>query len=210
MAAQLGGSGPGRVAVSRPLGQAAAPVAVRPPSAEAVAAVKQSFRAVADRPARLAEEFYAHLFEMAPQLRSMFPADMTTQMQKMADTLIAAVAHLDTRDTTRLETALHRLGADHHARYRVQAEHYMYIGHALTRAVRDLAGPGYSGALSSAWIAVYQWVAAHMIAGAEAPADVDDAGVEVPRQRGRDADVAGPRQAEERHAGGGSVQPSRT
>lgn len=179
--------------MSGPLGPAApSPVTVRPPSAEVIDAVKQSYRAVADRPARLAEAFYGHLFEMAPQLRPMFPADMTAQMQKMSDTLLTAIAHLDTRDTARLETALRRLGADHHTRYRVEPEHYTYVGHALTRAVRDVSGPGYSGSLSSAWIAVYQWVAAQMTAGAAAPptTDGDGSGVEVPQQRGREAAVA--------------------
>ena len=40
-----------------------------------IAAVRVSCLAVADRPVRLAEVFYAHLFEMAPQLRAMFPPD---------------------------------------------------------------------------------------------------------------------------------------
>lgn len=95
----------------------------------------------------------------------MFPADMTEQMQKMTDTLLAAVSTLASVDTAGLETVLHRLGAQHRARYGVEPDHYLYIGHALTRAVRDVSGSLWSGALSSAWIAVYQWVAAHMISG---------------------------------------------
>ncbi|NMI02067.1 globin domain-containing protein [Pseudonocardia acidicola] len=133
-----------------------------------IATVRASCLAVAHRPVRLAEAFYAHLFEMAPQLRAMFPPDLTGQMQKMSDTLLGAIAQLDTADTTELEAALRQLGADHRTRFRVESEHYKYIGHALTRAVRDVSGQGYSGSLSSAWIAVYQWVATHMTAGAQA------------------------------------------
>lgn len=142
--------------------------AVRRPSQAVIMAVQASCRAVADRPVRLAEEFYANLFEMAPQVRGMFPEDMSGQMQRMTDVLLGAIAQLATTDTAELEVTLRRLGATHRSRYGVENDHYLYIGHALTRAVREVAGPAYSGLLSSSWIALYQWVAAHMVAGADA------------------------------------------
>ena len=141
------------------------PAPVAPPSAAVIALVRRSCAAVADRPVALAEAFYQHLFEMAPRTRAMFPPDMTGQMQKMSDTLLTAITTLAGEDTTELETVLRRLGAQHRTHYQVAPEHYLYIGHALTRAVRDLSGPLWSGALSSAWIALYQWVATHMLDG---------------------------------------------
>jgi hemoglobin-like flavoprotein len=168
------------------------PSMVRRPSPAVIDAVQNSCRAVAARPVRLAEEFYANLFEMAPQVRAMFPDDMSGQMQKMTDVLLGAIAQIATRDTVELEGALRRLGATHRTRYGVEAEHYGYIGHALTRAVREVAGPAYSGALSSSWIALYQWVAAHMIAGADGVDQevvVDPARIALPEPRGpRDSD----------------------
>jgi hemoglobin-like flavoprotein len=158
--------------------ESAAPILVRRPAPEVIAAVSASCQAVADRPVRLAEAFYEHLFEIAPQARTMFPADMTAQMQRMSDTLVGAIAQLEKFDTAQLEAALRRLGADHRTRYGVEAEQYRYVGHALTRAVRDVAGLGYSGALSSAWIAVYQYLAGHMTAGAR-----EAESVAVPRPR---------------------------
>jgi hemoglobin-like flavoprotein len=167
--------------------EAPVPSLVPRPAPEVIAAVSASCQAVADRPVRLAEAFYEHLFEIAPQARAMFPADMTQQMQRMTDTLLGAIARLESFETTKLEAALRRLGADHRTRYGVEAEQYRYVGHALTRAVRDVAGLAYSGALSSSWIAVYQYLAGHMTAGAR---DVDS--VEVPRPRdGRDDAVNG-------------------
>jgi hemoglobin-like flavoprotein len=138
---------------------------VVPPSAAVIAQVRRSCAAVADRPVALAEAFYQHLFDMAPHTRAMFPPDMTGQMQKMTDTLLAAITTLADGDTTELEAALRRLGRQHRTHYQVAPEHYLYIGHALTRAVRDVSGPLWSGTLSSAWIAVYQWVATHMLDG---------------------------------------------
>jgi hemoglobin-like flavoprotein len=164
------------------------------PTPAVIAAVQASCAAVANRPMHLAEAFYAHLFEMAPQLRPMFPADLTGQMQKMSDTLLGAVARLDHPDTAELEARLQRLGADHRIRYGVEPEHYRYIGHALTRAVRDVSGPTYSGSLSSSWIAVYQWIAAHMTAGgrvAEAGSGAaNPSGVALPQPRST-SDVPG-------------------
>lgn len=143
------------------------PSMVRRPSPAVIDAVQHSCRAVAARPVRLAEEFYANLFEMAPQMRAMFPDDMSGQMQRMSDVLLGTIVRIATGDTVELEEVLRRLGATHRTRYGVESEHYGYIGHALTRAVREVAGPAYSGTLSSSWIALYQWVAAHMIAGAD-------------------------------------------
>jgi hemoglobin-like flavoprotein len=161
------------------------PSLVPRPAPEVIAAVCASCRAVADRPVRLAEAFYEHLFEIAPQLRAMFADDLTEQMQRMSDTLLGAIARLEIFDTAQLEAALRRLGADHRTRHGVEAEQYRYVGHALTRAVRDVAGLGYSGALSSSWIAVYQYIAGHMTAGAR-----EAESVMLPRPReSRDRDV---------------------
>lgn len=164
---------------------------MRAPSRAVIEAVQASCQAVAARPVRLAEEFYANLFEMAPQVRGMFPADMSGQMQTMTDVLLGAIAQIATRDTAELEVTLRELGATHKTRYGVESEHYLYIGHALTRAVREVAGAAYSGALSSSWIALYQWIAAHMIAGADG---VDD-GVAAERVRAALPHPRGPHEA---------------
>ncbi|MFC4947259.1 globin domain-containing protein [Pseudonocardia sp. GCM10023141] len=172
---------------------------IRRPSPATIAAVRASCRAVASRPVTLAEVFYEHLFEMAPNTRAMFPADMSEQMQKMTDTLLGAIAYLEQFDTAEMEATLRRLGAAH-VNYGVLPEHYLYIGHALTRAVRDVAGSTYSGSLSSSWIAVYQWVAAHMLAGAQEAAEpvaeaVDSLPVALPlpRQHAEQALAPAPR-----------------
>jgi hypothetical protein len=51
------------------------------------------------------------------------------------------------------------------------AAHYLYIPHALTRAVRDVAGAAWSGRLSSSWIAPVVWINGQMLAGAAERAD---------------------------------------
>jgi hemoglobin-like flavoprotein len=143
------------------------PDAPQRPGPEVVASIRRSLVAVSSQPVILAERFYAYLFEMAPSVRTMFAHDMSDQMQKMTDTLLMAIGQLDEPDTAVLEKALRHLGADHALRYGVVPEHYRYIGHALTRAVREVAGPAYDGYMSSSWISLYRWVAWHMTAGAD-------------------------------------------
>jgi hemoglobin-like flavoprotein len=163
-----------RVPAQRATPEAKRPAICRPPARTDVAAIQSSLSAVQRRPVQLAEAFYAHLFELAPPARALFPADLTEQMQKMTTVLIGVITTLsdtyqDGQDgqITALEQSLARLGTLHRTRWQVQPEHYHYIPHALTRAVRDVAGPAWCGTLSSNWIALIQWINSHMLAGAD-------------------------------------------
>ncbi|MEV4641365.1 globin domain-containing protein [Actinoplanes sp. NPDC049548] len=137
----------------------------RRPSAQAMTIVQQSAAAVTDRPVALAEAFYRHLFQLAPDVREMFPEDMTAQNERLCRALLAAVQALVDPDrfAAGMENTLRRLGHDHAHRYAVKPEHYPYVGHALVRAVRDVSGD-WTVATSSAWIWVYDWMSAHMLA----------------------------------------------
>ena len=173
-----------RIPAQRATREPSRPTICRRPARTDVAAIQSSLSAVQRRPVQLAEAFYAHLFELAPPARALFPTDLTQQMQKMATALIGVVTTLsdtyqDGQDgqITALEQALARLGALHRTRWQIQPEHYHYIPHALTRAVRDVAGPAWCGTLSSNWIALIQWINSHMLAGANqesASADTAD------------------------------------
>ena len=134
------------------------------PARRDVLAIKASLAAVRKEPVALAQSFYAHLFEMAPAARAMFAGDMTAQMQRMTDVLLANIGALED-ERPGLEDALHALGALHRDRWSICPEHYLYIAHALTRAVRDVAGPAWSGSLSSSWISLTQWITGHMLVG---------------------------------------------
>jgi hemoglobin-like flavoprotein len=134
------------------------------PDQETIEMVRASCAGVIDRPALLAEHFYEHLFELAPQVRDMFPEDMALQNERMSGALLKAVqgAH----NPARVEFMLRHMGAGHGRHHNVAPEHYPYVGRALVRAVRDLS-PQWAPALGSAWVQVYEWMAAHMVLGAE-------------------------------------------
>lgn len=134
------------------------------PDPTTIELVRRSCASVAEQPLILIEAFYRHLFALAPQVRPMFPADMTPQNEKLGSALLHVVGALDDPDW--VERMLRGLGAAHHRRHGVLAEHYPYVGRALVRAVRDVSGE-WSTATGSAWVQVYEWMAGQMIAGAE-------------------------------------------
>ena len=60
--------------------------------------VQESFAKVAPISATAAELFYGRLFEIAPQVRAMFPDDMTEQRKKLMATLAIVVNGLNNLD----------------------------------------------------------------------------------------------------------------
>lgn len=134
------------------------------PSQEIIDLVRLSCVDIPEGSTRLARSFYENLFEMVPQMRDMFSADIKPQQQRMADALLSVVRYLDSPEE--VAQYLQRLGQQHHRELGVLPEHYPYVGRALVRAVSEVS-PTWSSSMSSAWILVFQWVTANMLAGAQ-------------------------------------------
>jgi hemoglobin-like flavoprotein len=118
----------------------------------------------------LTREFYRQLFEMVPEARAMFPEDMSAQHDRLLAALLAAVRTLDRPEV--VEDHLRRWGVVHRRMHRVTDELYVYVGHALVRALNKIQGH-LETSVASSWIAVYEWMAAVMIDGAEKADAVD-------------------------------------
>jgi hemoglobin-like flavoprotein len=134
------------------------------PNQETIDLVRRSAVDIPQGSARLAKSFYDNLFAMVPEVRAMFPPDIKPQQQRMADALLAVVQHLD--DPGEVAEYLQRLGLQHRLELGVAPEHYPHVGRALVRAVSEIS-PTWSSSMSSAWVLVYQWITANMLAGAE-------------------------------------------
>ncbi|GHC94963.1 flavohemoprotein [Nocardiopsis terrae] len=134
------------------------------PDQETIDLVRQSCVDIPEGSTRLARSFYDNLFAMVPEVRGMFSADIKPQQQRMADALLSVVRHLDSPDE--VARYLQRLGLQHRRELGVLPEHYPHVGRALVRAVSETS-PTWSSSMSSAWVLVYQWVTANMLAGAE-------------------------------------------
>lgn len=129
--------------------------------------LRQSLAAFAADPAGFAGRFYANLFAAMPGLRVLFPADMSEQQMKLAQTLGMVVAGLDEPEA--MVPLLHRLGAAHRG-YGTKPGHYQVLGDVLIRTLREASGASWNDDTERSWQRLYQWVAMHMIAGAQAAA----------------------------------------
>ena len=101
--------------------------------------VQESFAKVAPISEQAAAMFYDRLFEVAPQVKSMFPADMTEQRKKLMATLAFVVNGLGN-----LESMLPAASAlaTRHVSYGARKEHYPVVGAALLWTLEKGLGDG--------------------------------------------------------------------
>jgi hypothetical protein len=100
----------------------------------------------------------------------MFADDMSLQHERMCRILLQAVTMAD-QDPVAVEIMLQKMGAQHARHFDVIPEHYPFVGRALVRAVRALS-MSWSTEIGSAWVQVYEWLAAHMVLGARTGGDL--------------------------------------
>jgi hemoglobin-like flavoprotein len=122
--------------------------------------VQQSFSKVAPISDRAATMFYDRLFEVAPQVRALFPDDISDQRKKLMATLAVVVGGLNN-----LETILPAASAlaKRHVGYGVVAEHYSVVGSALLWTLEKGLGDGWTPELAEAWTAAYGTLSGFMV-----------------------------------------------
>ena len=125
--------------------------------------VQQSFSKVAPISDQAAILFYDRLFEVAPQVKSMFPADMTEQRKKLMATLAVVVGGLS--DLTSILPAASAL-AKRHVAYGAKPEHYPVVGSALLWTLEKGLGDGWTSEVASAWTTAYGTLSGFMISEA--------------------------------------------
>ena len=130
---------------------------------EQVRLVQQSFSKVAPIADQAALMFYDRLFEVAPQVKAMFPADMTEQRKKLMATLAIVVNGL-----SNLEQILPAASAlaTRHVAYGAKAEHYPVVGSALLWTLEKGLGEAWTADVAGAWTAAYGTLSRFMISEA--------------------------------------------
>jgi hemoglobin-like flavoprotein len=136
-------------------------------TADEIELVRASFAQVVLIQDKAADLFYGRLFDIAPNLRRLFPVDMREQKRKLIQMIATAVGGLNNPD--RLVPAVKALGA-RHAGYGVTASHYELVGEALLWTL-ERGLEGFTPEVRSAWANVYGVLAGTMQAGA---AEVDE------------------------------------
>ena len=130
---------------------------------EQIKLVQDSFAKVAPISEKAAELFYGRLFEIAPQVRTMFPDDMTEQRKKLMATLAIVVQGLNNLDT--ILPAASAL-AKRHVSYGAEAAHYPVVGQALLWTLEQGLGPAWTPDVAAAWTGAYTTLSGFMISEA--------------------------------------------
>jgi nitric oxide dioxygenase len=125
--------------------------------------VQQSFAKVAPISEQAAQIFYDRLFEVAPQVKAMFPSDMTEQRKKLMATLAVVVNGL-----SNLEAVLPAASAlaKRHVSYGAKPAHYPVVGGALLWTLEKGLGEAWTSDIAAAWTAAYGTLSTYMISEA--------------------------------------------
>jgi nitric oxide dioxygenase len=125
--------------------------------------VQESFAKVAPISETAAMLFYDRLFEIAPQVKAMFPVDMTEQRKKLMATLAVVVNGL-----SNLESILPAASAlaVRHVGYGAKPEHYPVVGGALLWTLEKGLGAAWTPEVAAAWTAAYGTLSNFMISEA--------------------------------------------
>ena len=135
---------------------------------EAIDQVRASYAEVAARPRQLASRFYQELFTTSPQLRPLFPGDLTSLQGHFEAALALVIRNLD--EVRALRESLRELGAQH-VHWGTRPEDYAAAREALIAAVRALA-PAWNDTLEQHWRTAITAIIVPMLEGAAVDAAV--------------------------------------
>ncbi|WP_369260591.1 globin domain-containing protein [Streptomyces sp. R35] len=150
-----------RVPVQRPAPEAA-PAPKASPDAVLIRRTMAEVGAVADK---VTSYFYALLFVRHPELRSLFPAAMDTQRDRLLKALLTAAEHID--NTEVLVAYLQNLGRGHR-KYGTRPEHYPAVGECLIGSLSRFASAIWEPEMEAAWVRAYTTISQVMIDAAAA------------------------------------------
>ena len=129
---------------------------------ESIARLKASFNEISAEPLALSGRFYEQLFTAAPQLRLLFPKDMTSLQGHFEAALALVIRNLE--DMAALELPLGELGTQH-VHWGAKPEDYFTVRDALVRAIRA-SSASWSPELEADWKRAITAIAVPMLHGA--------------------------------------------
>jgi len=129
--------------------------------------VKESFGVIEGRAGEAMEYFYAWLFVKHPQIRAMFPLEMSAHREHVFGALARIVWSMDS--PAAFASCAGQLGRDHR-KFGVKDKHHEAFFGALLAAVRHFSGDAWTASTEEAWEAVFRGVTAAMQAAAAADA----------------------------------------
>ena len=131
-------------------------------TSESIDRLRRSFSEVSAQPRALAARFYHELFSAAPNLRPLFPADMTSLQGHFEAALALVIKNLE--DMAVLQDSLRDLGAQH-VQWGARPEDYFVVRDAIVRAIRATS-VSWSDELDADWRQAITAIAVPMLQGA--------------------------------------------
>jgi hemoglobin-like flavoprotein len=129
---------------------------------DAIARIRTSFADISAEPRALAARFYTELFAAAPQLRGLFPVDLTSLQGHFEAALALVIRNLEEMRT--LEQPLRDLGAQHIG-WGAKPEDYLLVREALIRAIRG-SSVDWNDTVEADWRRAITAIAVPMLEGA--------------------------------------------
>lgn len=128
--------------------------------------VRQSFGLLSRQSKEASRIFYDELFALAPDLRDLFPEDLTQQKSKFVQMLAAIINSLD--HVAKISDYVADLGRRHMS-YDVEDEHYALVGEAFLRMLDKLLDRDMTPEVREAWASAYDMLARMMQEASEGP-----------------------------------------
>lgn len=122
--------------------------------------VQESFKVVEKISDVAADIFYQRLFDIEPELRSLFSEDLREQKTKLMGALKVLVNTLDNPD--KLIPILEDMGRKHKT-YGVVEDHFVPVADALVWTLEEGLGADFTEEVRHAWTALYSAIASIMI-----------------------------------------------
>jgi len=130
------------------------------PTPERIALIRDSFHQLAPEQEAASQLFYQRLFEIAPDLRTLFRGEIESQGMRFMTTLGVILDHID--NAAALRPHMERL-AKGHAALGVKPEHFVPMGEALVRTMEETLGDRFPPGARAAWEDAYSHIAGLMI-----------------------------------------------
>ncbi|AVH57712.1 MULTISPECIES: globin domain-containing protein [Streptomyces] len=154
-----------RVPVQRPAPESVPAPAPAPEASPDAVLIRRTMAEVGPVADKVTSYFYALLFVRHPDLRSLFPAAMDTQRDRLLKALLTAAEHID--NTPVLVEYLQNLGRGHR-KYGTRPEHYPAVGECLIGSLSRYASAVWDHEMEAAWVRAYTTISQVMIDAAAA------------------------------------------
>ena len=129
-----------------------------------VGVVRDSFKRIGPQATEASRIFYDELFRISPDLRHMFPSDMSVHKTKFVQMLSGVVKSLD--QISNVSEEIVDLGRRHMS-YDVEDSHYAIVGDALIWTLGRVLGADFTPDVRDAWEATYDMIARVMREGSD-------------------------------------------